>query len=256
MPIACYAAVTLSQAAINHLGIRAVTRLTDFSGWWILVVSAVLTASLLARTVVGPGPAVDVRELQRRGGQAGLARDDLDPRLFALGPLLPAYTITGFDASAHAAEVRRCTPRERPQGIVRSVLVSGLAGWAMLSAVVLAMPSVASAARGATGPPDGRSETLPTPGDGPDRRHHRRHIPCTATVTSPSRMAFAFARWRPARVVRSDGLLEVPHPRMPSGPWPSPACCSPCSHSGLRRSRRFARSCFTSPMVPTARWGS
>ena len=37
-----------TQAAINHLGIGVTARLTDFSGYWILLITAVLTASLLA----------------------------------------------------------------------------------------------------------------------------------------------------------------------------------------------------------------
>ena len=36
-----------SQAMINHLGIGLTARLTDFSGYWIILVATVLTASLL-----------------------------------------------------------------------------------------------------------------------------------------------------------------------------------------------------------------
>ena len=68
--------------------------------------------------------------------------------LFALGALLPAYTITGFDASAHAAEETVGASASVPRGIVRSVLVSGVAGWVLLGAVVLAAPSL-SRRRGA-----------------------------------------------------------------------------------------------------------
>ena len=62
--------------------------------------------------------------------------------LFAQGSLLPAYTITGFDASAHAAEETISAAESVPRGIVRSVLVSGVAGWIFLYAVVLAAPSL------------------------------------------------------------------------------------------------------------------
>src|SRR5262249_44403499 len=37
--------ITFSQALFNHLGIRVTTLLTDFSGWWILLVAAALTVS-------------------------------------------------------------------------------------------------------------------------------------------------------------------------------------------------------------------
>src|SRR5438874_7853893 len=93
------ALVTASQGLLNHRGIRTVTRLTDFSGWWILVVAAGLTAAMLAFA-----PALEPLRLVTFDNFSGLpqgdpvwpATDSL-PWLFALGLLLPAYTVTGFD---------------------------------------------------------------------------------------------------------------------------------------------------------------
>src|SRR5262249_54892432 len=115
--------------------------------------------------------------------------------LFALGMLLPAYTITGFDASAHTAEETVNAPIHAPRGIVRSVLVSGAFGWIMLAAIVMAIPNAEEAA--AKG--DGTlffvlARVLP---------RSERLLICAgitvaqylcglATVTSASRMAFAF----------------------------------------------------------------
>lgn len=88
------------------------------------------------------------------GNYSGTAGGGTWPRseqlllLFALGALLPAYTITGFDASAHAAEEETvAAARSLPRGIVQSVVVSGIAGWVFLCAVVRAAPSVPEAAR-------------------------------------------------------------------------------------------------------------
>src|SRR5438105_1060283 len=66
--------------------------------------------------------------------------------LIALGLLLPAYTITGFDASAHTAEETLGAAAMVPRSIVRSVWVSALFGWVMLSAVVVAIPDMDQAA--------------------------------------------------------------------------------------------------------------
>jgi amino acid transporter len=55
--------------------------------------------------------------------------------------------LTGFDASAHAAEETVGAAAHVPRGIVRSVLVSGVFGWVLLCAVVLAAPNLAEAAR-------------------------------------------------------------------------------------------------------------
>jgi amino acid transporter len=117
--------------------------------------------------------------------------------LFALGSLLPAYTITGFDASAHTSEETVGAAVNVPKGIVRSVLVSGLFGWVMLIAFVLAIRDMDAAAaegdqvfygilRGALPAPiaiaffAGMSVA--------------QYLCGLATVTSASRMAYAFAR--------------------------------------------------------------
>jgi len=140
--------ITFSQALFNHKGIRLTTRLTDFSGWWILIVSIALIAALLMGT-----RALDFSRLWTFTNFSGVPTDaPVFPRienltwLFALGLLLPAYTITGFDASAHTSEETIGAAVNVPRGIVRSVAVSGVFGWAMLCAVVLAMPDTRQAA--------------------------------------------------------------------------------------------------------------
>jgi amino acid transporter len=117
--------------------------------------------------------------------------------LFVLGLLLPAYTLTGFDASAHTSEETIGAARAVPRGIVRSVLVSGLFGWVMLCAVVLAAPDVGEAARKG----DGAFVAIV---DGVVSRGVAitlyvgialaQYLCGLATITSASRMAFAFAR--------------------------------------------------------------
>jgi amino acid transporter len=190
--------ITGSQAAINHLGIGATARLTDFSGYWILLVALTMTVSLLAFA-----PGLDLSRLVTFDNFSGTAGGEVWPAtegiawLFALGALLPAYTITGFDASAHAAEETRGASASVPRGIVRSVLVSAVAGWVLLAAVILAAPSLPEAA---------------AQGDGsflwimasvlPQRLSLAlcagialaQYLCGLATVTSASRMAYAFAR--------------------------------------------------------------
>ena len=144
--------ITGSQAAINHLGIGVTARLTDFSGYWILLVATAadsLPAGLCPAS--GAVAAGDLRELQRHRGRGRLAGNRGLVLLFALGALLPAYTITGFDASAHAAEETIGASKSVPRGIVRSVLVSGVVGWVLLVAMVLAAPSLPQAAAGVKG---------------------------------------------------------------------------------------------------------
>jgi len=143
----CVIAITVLQAAINHLGIRFTARLTDLSGYLIFAVALALTAALLAYA-----PHWDFARLISFKNYSGPAGGDVWPAtenmllLFGLGLLLPIYTITGFDASAHTAEETRNAARAVPRGIVMSVLWSALAGWIMLSAFVLAIPDMDKAA--------------------------------------------------------------------------------------------------------------
>lgn len=190
--------ITVSQAAINHLGIGVTARLTDFSGYWILLVSAALTASLLAYAPsFEPARLVTFDNFSGSAGGETWPITGSIPFLFALGLLLPAYTITGFDASAHASEETVGAAEAVPRGIVRSVLVSGIAGWILLSAAVLAAPSIPEvAARGKGAFPSIMKGVLP--GSLATSLIAAivvaQYLCGLATVTSASRMAFAFAR--------------------------------------------------------------
>jgi amino acid transporter len=196
--LAATAAVTLSQAALNHCGIRLVTRLIDFSGWWILAVAVALSAVVIAHA-----PAYDWSRLVMFTNYSGPRGGGVWPEteglvwLFALGFLLPAYTLTGFDASAHAAEETVGAAAEVPRAIVRAVAVSGLFGWVMLAAVVLAVPDLdAVAGKGDTAFVEALTAVLPGGlakvlfiGIGVAQ-----YLCGLATITSASRMAYAFAR--------------------------------------------------------------
>jgi amino acid transporter len=193
-------ALTASQAFINHRGIRLTTRLTDFSGYWILFVATALTLACLAFTPSWEFPRLwhfDNFSGLPPGEDAVWPEQSSVPMLFLLGLLLPAYTITGFDASAHAAEETIDAGRRVPQGIVRSVLVSGVFGWVMLCAVVLSAPALHEAAEKGEGAfvwileqalPSWLAVSLMA------GIAFTQYLCGLATVTSASRMLFAFAR--------------------------------------------------------------
>jgi amino acid transporter len=67
--------------------------------------------------------------------------------MFLLGLMWPIYTITGYDASAHTSEETVDAARNVPKGILRSVYISGIFGWVMVSAFIIALPSVAEGAK-------------------------------------------------------------------------------------------------------------
>jgi amino acid transporter len=197
--LAVVSAITASQALLNHLGIRVTTRLTDLSGYGILVIAVALTASLLLFA-----ERLDASRLFTFTNYSGLPADRaVWPRteaigwLFALGFLLPAFTLTGFDASAHTSEETLGAAHEVPRGIVRSVLVSGLFGWLMLSALVLAIPDMdAAAAQGERIFAWAMGAALPGWVAVPLYLGiaAAQYVCGLATVTSASRMVYAFAR--------------------------------------------------------------
>jgi amino acid transporter len=61
--------------------------------------------------------------------------------VFGLGLLLSQYTITGFDASAHTAEETRNASRGAAVGMYMAVVVSVIFGWILLLAVTFQLPS-------------------------------------------------------------------------------------------------------------------
>jgi len=189
--------ITAIQALVNHFGIRLTTRLTDLSGYLIFAVTIVLTVALLAFA-----PHIDVSRLVTFTNYSGDAGGGVWPQntsmasLFLLCLLLPVYTITGFDASAHTAEETMDAQRAVPRGIVSSVVWASLFGWIMLIAVVLAIPDMkAAAASGygvfvyAMGILPGWLRVLLYVGI-----FVAQFMCGLATVTSVSRMTYAFAR--------------------------------------------------------------
>ena len=68
------------------------------------------------------------------------------PALLLLCLLLPVYTITGYDASAHTSEETKNAAHSVPRGIVSAVFWSSLVGWIMICAIILAIPDMDAAA--------------------------------------------------------------------------------------------------------------
>ncbi len=190
--------ITAVQALVNHLGIRLTTMLTDFSGYLIFAVAIALTIALFVFA-----PSHDFSRLwtfHNYSGDAGAGVWPANPSLigvFFLGLLLPIYTITGFDACAHTAEETMDAQRAVPRSIISSIVWSGLFGWLMLIAFVIAIPNMDAAAK------QGFNVFFDT---------MNKVVPAwiktilymgilvsqflcgLATVTSASRMIFAFAR--------------------------------------------------------------
>jgi len=163
-------AITVIQAAINHFGIKLTAMLTDFSGYLIFA-----TALLLTITCLVFAQSHDFSRLWTFTNYSGTPKGgEIWPQssniwyIFALGLLLPIYTITGYDASAHTSEETQGAAENVPRGIVSSILWSSLFGWIMLAAFVIMIPATA---------------TIPDPAD------------AAKTITVPGMQAAAQQGW-------------------------------------------------------------
>ena len=139
--------VTLAQALINHYGISLTAKLTDFSGYLIFGTTVLLTGACLWYA-----HSYDYSRLWTFANYSGAAGGNVWPPsgnawIFLLGLLLPIYTITGYDASAHTAEETRNAALAVPRGIVSSILWSGLLGYLFLVAFLIMIPDMDVAAR-------------------------------------------------------------------------------------------------------------
>jgi amino acid transporter len=198
--IVAVALITLVQAIMNYMGIKATTLLTDFSGYLIFAVTLAIILGLL----FGSPVPLDFSRLVTFKNYTGAPGAETWPATsslmfaFVLGLLHVCYTITGFDASAHTAEETRDAQRAVPRGMINAVFWSGVFGWILVAVILLAMPSVdEGAAKGwsvfaytleASGMPNWLKSVISV------GIVVANFLCALAGMTSLSRMIFAFAR--------------------------------------------------------------
>ncbi len=143
--------ITGLQAIINHRGIKLTAQLTDFSGYLIFF-GAILIAVVCIVAALAAGGGLDFGRLFTFHNYSGDAGGGVWPEVsngwvFALGLLLPIYTITGYDASAHTSEETLKAARSVPRAMVMSVVWSAIFGYLFLCSFVLMIPSMDDAAK-------------------------------------------------------------------------------------------------------------
>jgi amino acid transporter len=192
------AVITVAQAIFNHVGIKATTFLTDISGYIIFATTALLVVACLYYA-----PAIDISRLWTFTNYSGEAGGNVFPQsdnvgyLFLLCLLLPVYTITGYDASAHTSEETKNAAHSVPKGIIHAVFWSSIIGWIMICAITLAIPDMAVAAGQGWGMFFGTINAIMPAGLAKVIFLGiliAQFLCGLATVTSASRMLFAFSR--------------------------------------------------------------
>ena len=191
--------LAVANGLFNHFGIKVTTKLTDFSGYLILTVAAILTLVMLFSA-----PHLDFSRLFTFVNNSGAAGGGVIPQsdnvwlVFGLGLLLPMYTITGFDASAHTSEETMDARKSVPRGMLNSVFWSVTCGYIMVCSFVLAMADPVAAAKDGGNVFFNLMASLPISATFRDTLYVgialANWLCSLACVTSTSRMIFAFSR--------------------------------------------------------------
>jgi amino acid transporter len=127
-----FVGILVSHGAVNLVSVRVVAWLNDLSATVHIVGVLVLVGALWLVGRAHPlGYAFETGFTTRPDGHYGLG--------FLESLLLGMWTFTGFDASAHVSEETHDPARRAPWGIVLSVLVSAVAGYALVVAITLAI---------------------------------------------------------------------------------------------------------------------
>ncbi|HET8840366.1 MAG TPA: amino acid permease, partial [Ktedonobacteraceae bacterium] len=153
-----YAVVLAAHALLNIFGVRIVAFLNDISVGWhvvgvILIGGGVVLAAILGYQFTSASNFGSATASVPLNSASTLFA--IDPKFnltqfpiwyaFLLGLLLAQYTYTGFDASAHMTEETIGAETRAPWGVVMSVVVSAVAGYAVLMGLVAAAPDMAAA---------------------------------------------------------------------------------------------------------------
>ncbi|MHB8520614.1 MAG: amino acid permease [Limisphaerales bacterium] len=138
-----FGALLLSHAVLNHIGIRGVAWLNDFSAIYHVAGVAIVVVALAFFAPKHPVSYVFTHTFTT-------ITDKPFWFVFLTGLLQAQWTYTGFDASAHTIEETRNARVTAPWGIYLSVAVSGLFGYLMLVFVTLAIKDLNATAAAAS----------------------------------------------------------------------------------------------------------
>ena len=140
--MAVYAVILVSHAVLNHVGVHVVAALNWISAWYHLAGVALMVVAL---AIVAPWQPARFLLTAVSSGEHPSLFGHFYAYGFAEGLLQAGFTFTGYDASAHVTEETVDPTRNAPWGIFLSVAVSGVAGFALVVAVTLAIGDLAAA---------------------------------------------------------------------------------------------------------------
>jgi amino acid transporter len=133
-----YTVIMALHLALNLLNVNLLAKLNTFSAWWHMAGVLVIVAVL----VIVPDNHASVSFVFGETINNSGFSDNAFWFVFGIGLLMSQYTITGYDASAHMSEETRQASRAAALGMVMSVVVSVVFGFVLLVAVTFAVTDV------------------------------------------------------------------------------------------------------------------
>ncbi|MFC4947984.1 amino acid permease [Pseudonocardia sp. GCM10023141] len=133
-----FTVIMAAHLALNLLNVNLLARLNTLSAWWHMAGVLMIVVLLLVVPRHHQSVAFVFGETINNSGFDGIGFWFV----FGLGLLMAQYTITGYDASAHMSEETRAASRSAALGMVMSVVVSVAFGFVLLVALTFAVPDV------------------------------------------------------------------------------------------------------------------
>jgi amino acid transporter len=149
--ISILAVILFVSGLLNTFSIRLVALLNDVSVYWHLIGVAIIVAVLYWAPESGEHQSMSfVFGSDGWNAFKGLSGFAAPLYVIALGMLNAQYTFTGYDASAHVSEETISANVQAAKGIVRSIWVSLIAGFVLLTGVSWALPKTYPVSFGGT----------------------------------------------------------------------------------------------------------
>ena len=195
-----YSVVMLLAVAINMFRVNVTALFNTISAYWHMVGVAFIVLVLIIVPDNHQSLGYVFTETINNSGFSGTGFGSIVFwYVFGLGLLMAQYTITGFDASAHMAEETQQASRTAAVGMYMSVVASVVFGWILLLAVTFAVPDT----QGVLDAVGGAVVYIWSESMGQNWAEILLFVAVvaqmfclTASVTSASRMMFAFSRDR------------------------------------------------------------
>lgn len=136
-----FSVIMLFSALFNTFGVSITSLLNSVSAWWHMAGVAFIVLVLIIVPDSHQSFGYVFGETVNNSGFSGTGFSDLTFWfVFGIGLLMAQYTITGYDASAHMAEETKQASRAAALGLVMSVVVSVIFGFLLLVAITFAIP--------------------------------------------------------------------------------------------------------------------